>query len=67
SRHPGLQLAASRAADFELLSRGLEELADLGTQGDSQEVCALLARLVPEYQGPPPRPETTVGRKRAAS
>jgi O-antigen biosynthesis protein WbqV len=63
SRHPGLRLAASRAADFELLSRGLKELAQLGAEGDSREVCALLAHLVPEYQGPPNRPETT----RAAS
>lgn len=67
SRHSGLRLAASRAANFEFLSRGLEELYDLGTQGDSQEVCALLARLVPEYQGPPHHPETSARRKRAAS
>ena len=67
SRHPGLRLAASRAADFELLSRGLEELSDLATRGDSAEACALLARLVPEYQGPPHQPETTLSRKAAAS
>ena len=31
------------------------------------EVCALLARLVPEYERPPQRPEKSMGRPRAAS
>jgi O-antigen biosynthesis protein WbqV len=67
SRHPGLRLAASRTANFELLSRGLEELLELAGRGDTGEVCALLARLVPEYERPPQRPEKSMGRPRAAS
>lgn len=67
SRHPGLRLAASRTANFELLSRGLDELLELAGRGDTGEVCALLARLVPEYERPPQRPEKSMRRPRAAS
>ncbi len=47
--HPGLRLANPRSADYELLSRGLDELADLAVNRQRDSVYAELQRLVPEY------------------
>jgi FlaA1/EpsC-like NDP-sugar epimerase len=49
--HPGLQLAAPRTADAELLARSLDELAGLVQQGDADKALRLLQRLVPEFRG----------------
>jgi O-antigen biosynthesis protein WbqV len=49
--HPGLRLAAPRAADAELLGRSLDELAALVQQGERDKALRLLHRLVPEFHG----------------
>ncbi len=51
TRHPSLKLAAPRTADFELLSRGIDELYELARNRQRRDVIAMLQRLVPEYQG----------------
>ena len=48
--HPSLRLAAPRTADYVLLARGLDELAELALARRRDEVLALLQRLVPDYQ-----------------
>ncbi|MCG8357749.1 MAG: polysaccharide biosynthesis protein [Kiloniellales bacterium] len=50
--HPGLKLAAPRTSNLELLSRGLDELAEKAEKRRRVEVLALLRRLVPEYRDP---------------
>ena len=50
--HPGLKLAAPRTVNHELLSRGLDELADKARSRDKAAVLSLLQRLVPEYDAP---------------
>jgi O-antigen biosynthesis protein WbqV len=49
--HPSLKLANPRTADFELLSRGIDELGEVARGRQREEVCSMLQRLVPEYLG----------------
>ncbi len=51
--HSGLRLAAPRTANFELLGRSLNELAELCAYGRGDEVMRLLRHRVPEYQHEP--------------
>ncbi|MFQ5467407.1 MAG: UDP-N-acetylglucosamine 4,6-dehydratase family protein, partial [Kiloniellaceae bacterium] len=48
--HPGLRLAAPRAANRELLRRGLDDLEAAAAQGRTAVALATLARLVPDYR-----------------
>jgi len=48
--HPGLKLASPRTVNLELLSRGLDEIAEKAAARDEAAVRALLRRLVPEYR-----------------
>jgi FlaA1/EpsC-like NDP-sugar epimerase len=48
--HPAIRLAAPRAADYAMLARAIDELETLARAGEEERVCALLARLVPEYR-----------------
>jgi FlaA1/EpsC-like NDP-sugar epimerase len=52
--HPAIRLAAPRAADYAMLARAIDELETLARAGEEERVCALLARLVPEYRRKPP-------------
>ena len=45
-----LRLAAPRTFNLEILSRGLDELADCAADRWREEMLAVLRRLVPEYQ-----------------
>ena len=49
--HAMLRLAAPRVANLELLSRSLDDLAELACQDQVDEMLGLLRRLVPEYGG----------------
>jgi len=61
TNHPGLRLAAPRTINLTLLSRALDELAELAARRDSDEMMALLRRQVPEYRPQPsPRPADAV-------
>ncbi len=48
--HPGLMLATPRVTNFELLSRGLDDLGNAAETRDWQRARVLLQRLVPEYE-----------------
>lgn len=48
--HPGLKLAAPRTSNLELLSRGLDEMAEKARGRQREDVLAILQRLVPEYR-----------------
>src|SRR5579885_365092 len=54
TRIPAIRLAAPRAADYAMLARAIDELETLARAGEEERVCALLARLVPEYRRKPP-------------
>ena len=48
--HPGLKLAAPRTSNLELLSRGLDDIAEKAVGRQRDEVLTILQRLVPEYR-----------------
>ena len=48
--HPGLRLAAPRTVNLELLSRGLDELAESIGGRDETAALGVLRRLVPDYR-----------------
>ena len=50
--HPGILLAAPRAADLALLGRAIEELAAAARAGHGEEARAIVERLVPEFRSP---------------
>ncbi len=49
----GLRLAAPRTANIELLSRSLDELAELCANERGKGIMRLLHHLVPEYHEEP--------------
>ncbi len=51
TQFPGLLMAAPRVADSAFIGRALDEIALLVGRGDTVGACAILARLVPEYDG----------------
>ena len=60
--HPGLKLAAPRTSNLELLSRGLDDIAEKAAGRQRNEVLTILQRLVPEY-----RAQEAAARRSAAS
>ena len=58
----GILFVLPRAADFAVLSRAFEELAEAARSGRSEQALGLLARLVPEY-----RPIGADGARRAGA
>ena len=51
TKAPGILLAASRTIDYAVLQRMLDELVDEARGGHEERALALLAALVPEYEG----------------
>jgi O-antigen biosynthesis protein WbqV len=52
----GVNLAAPRVIDYELLSAQVEKLAAAATARDTDQTLALIRHLVPEMQDSPPNP-----------
>ena len=58
--NPAIRLAAPRTADYAMLARSIDELAENARARRDERVLQLLGRLVPEYR------RTTPGRRSAA-
>lgn len=61
--HPGILLAAPRAADLAALGRAIDALAEAAHAGNSDRTRAIVQELVPEFQSPdnPTKPEAASG------
>jgi O-antigen biosynthesis protein WbqV len=59
----GIQLAAPRTADYAMLARALDELAEQAREGREDRALTLLRTLVPEYEGAAAIPETDAGER----
>lgn len=57
---PGILLAGPRTADWKLLRSAFDELAEAAAAGRTEQVLALLQRLVPEYEASEVQPLSAV-------
>jgi FlaA1/EpsC-like NDP-sugar epimerase len=50
--HPGILQAAPRATDLPLIGKAIDELAATAKVGQNADLCAIVERLVPEFESP---------------
>jgi O-antigen biosynthesis protein WbqV len=60
TRNPAIRLAAPRTADYQVLSRSIDELEDAARSRREERMLQLLERLVPEYRRRPLEPAAAV-------